>query len=512
MIGTFLTLWVSSAGAAQVGVSVRGVEGARAVAIVVDDGSGPRVLSCQDTGRAPDPEVDGSWTCQALQTEADKVWLALLTDIQLSRVGAVILKDSEIVIEQVGQGARLVRQPGILEARPDASPAGPGVLLITRVNDPNTDQAPMLLVKTAWGEVEHPCSDDGRIFDQFSNDEVYLCNGWVPGGEQMAETSVLISMRQQDGEKAELAVVSMPGGPGVMTLTVDVDGEVDPVQGGFSLRVRPGSDPSTIAAGGTEDVPAEEADALAAESIILGSDTGECLPEPEKIPAPEVPEKDPIGAALKDIALAAQSEPTKQVAGEGGRFITGGEALARSGGVWRILALFLAALLGLSWMRSRRVYPIPPDLESVGAPRLGQIGPRAEGDSIQIQTTDPAAALRSLVEHLSSHRRVVLLGVDELPEHLHPGHPVYTLRTALMPDALDAIRGLVKAAGPPVAVLIVEASRLKPGSSLSPTPLLEFLESLDTLAWSAVFSGPGLSPRPGVATWSQSEKGRWRKV
>jgi len=151
-------------------------------------------------------------------------------------------------------------------------------------------------------------------------------------------------------------------------------------------------------------------------------------------------------------------------------------------------------------------------LEPVGAPRLGRVGPRPEGAAISLLVSDRGQALNALVAHLSGHRRVVVLGFDGLPTDLQVSHPVYTIRSTAMVDALESVQGLVRAPGAPVAVILVEPAQLTSDALISPIALQEFYESLDAIAWSVLIVDASEEPRKGRPVWRLQEDGSWSVI
>jgi len=578
---TLLTaLWVASASAADVNVSVRGLAGVQAAVVIVDDGSGPQTLSCQDTGYGPDTAIDGSWTCDAFSTDAGLLWLVLAADEQLLRVGTAQINGAvpQVVIERAGHGARLMHDPTPLWPDPSATSAGPGTILITRLFAPGATQAPMLVVQTDWGRVQHGCGDDGALFDETINDEIYLCTGWLPANPDGEDYTAIFSVRQDNGENLSLAQGDMAGGPGIRFLTVDTTGEETPTLEHFSLWVRSGTAPA-VSGTTTEEVadtgvatwepvvaedpsgdeptieepevqegeaPEAEAPRTEVEMVqelddwlravdmpgvektqVASESTAPKAAVPEELEGQEsqaelvmsaeaadeyargngsaAPSQDPIAAVMDEISTKSDAAPS---AASHEQKSTTGSSGSR---LWPVVSLALAGLLGLSWVNRYRVFRVPQTLELVAPPRIGGIGPRADDGPVAVAAPDREGMLRTLVAHLTQHRRVVLLGIEQVPEDLQVGHPVYTLRTSVMSDALDAVSALARAPGPPVAVIVVDVAFLDSSPSLSPAPLVEFFERLDTLAWSLVLYGTERCPRPELPAWGLTEDGRWQR-
>jgi hypothetical protein len=533
-------LWVAAASAAEISVSVRGLKGMYAASVVVDDGNGGRVLNCNDAGQWPDTAVDGSWSCDPIQTDAPKLWLALVTDDLVASVGTFRPSTgSEIVIERVGQGARLLKEPSPFEPVQDAIAVGPGTILISRLSTSGVTQAPMLVIETSWGRVEHRCSDDGGLFDAAINDSVYLCYGWMPVSPDGADYSAEFSIRQEDGETLTLAQGELFGGPGIRFFSGDIDGELTPTLEHFVLRVRPEAPPVPEEAaeasetggevtGLTEelaepvaeeaaDTRSQETTELSATTEYLAENTGESMDEGTHVEAvPGAPGRglaeDPVEQALEDISEHAKG-PSKAPPASPEFDEEAPVPVAEPGQtIWLYVSFVLAAVLGLFWVSRYRVFSVPKELEPVSQPRLGRLGPQVGGGPVVLQTEDTMQMLEVLIPELSAHRRVVLLGIDQVPEGLSLGHPVYTVRTSGQDEALAAVSGLLRAPGPPVAVVVVDPGLIDTAPSLSPTPLLELFEALDALTWTLVIAGPGPSPRPELTTWSLSEAGRWQRT
>jgi hypothetical protein len=533
-------LWVAAASAAEISVSVRGLKGMYAASVVVDDGNGGRVLNCNDAGQWPDTAVDGSWSCDPIQTDAPKLWLALVTDDLVASVGTFRPSTgSEIVIERVGQGARLLKEPSPFEPVQDAIAVGPGTILISRLSTSGVTQAPMLVIETSWGRVEHRCSDDGGLFDAAINDSVYLCYGLMPVSPDGADYSAVFSIRQEDGETLTLAQGELFGGPGIRFFSGDIDGELTPTLEHFVLRVRPEAPPVPEEAaeasetggevtGLTEelaepvaeeaaDTRSQETTELSATTEYLAENTGESMDEGTHVEAvPGAPGRglaeDPVEQALEDISEHAKG-PSKAPPASPEFDEEAPVPVAEPGQtIWLYVSFVLAAVLGLFWVSRYRVFSVPKELEPVSQPRLGRLGPQVGGGPVVLQTEDTMQMLEVLIPELSAHRRVVLLGIDQVPAGLSLGHPVYTVRTSGQDEALAAVSGLLRAPGPPVAVVVVDPGLIDTAPSLSPTPLLELFEALDALTWTLVIAGPGPSPRPELTTWSLSEAGRWQRT
>jgi hypothetical protein len=536
-------LWVAAASAAEISVSVRGLKGMYAASVVVDDGNGGRVLNCNDAGQWPDTGVDGSWSCDPIQTDATKLWLALIADDLVASVGTFRPSTgSEIVIERVGQGARLLEEPPPLEPVQDAIAVGPGTILISRLSTSGVTQAPMLVIETSWGRVEHRCSDDGGLFDAAINDSVYLCYGLMPVSPDGADYSAVFSIRQEDGETLTLAQGELFGGPGIRFFSGDIDGELTPTLEHFVLRVRPEAPPVPEEAaeapetgGEATGLTEEFAEGLAepaadtrsqetteprtaakyiADITVEGPDEDahvEVVPGVAEVPGRGLAE-DPVEQALEGISEHAKGPSNAPPASP--EFDEEAPVPVAEPGqtIWLYVSFVLAALLGLFWVSRYRVFSVPKELERVSPPRLGRLGPQVGGGPVVLQTEDTMQMLEVLIPELSAHRRVVLLGIDQVPEGLSLGHPVYTVRTPGQDEALAAVSGLLRAPGPPVAVVVVDPGLIDTAPSLSPTPLLELFEALDALTWTLVIAGPGPSPRPELTTWSLSEAGSWQRT
>jgi len=486
LLPLLIALEASPAGAATALFSVHGLKGVRSAVVVADDGSGAKVLPCRDDGQAPDSRIDGTWTCEPFTATGSKIWTALLTDGEAFRVGAVPISSSrlEVVLEKTGFEVVAEVRPQQTVPDPDAQAAGPGLILLTRMHSAVSQNAPMLQVQTEDMVVQHSCRDDGALFDTQLNDGLFLCSGFLPGPGRGEEFTTTISIRTMDGESRELATLSLMGGAGIRFAEIDESSEDSPETEGFSLTVQPRIDADE----GDEPPPETEGFSL---TVQPGGASAE----------------DPAGASAEFEPIAAA--PTGATRGPVNSGTPSPPPSTGFQGLWRLMCLVLALALGLVWLRGRLMHQVPASLEPIGAPRLGRIGPRPAGEPIGLVVTDIPSALMHLVSHLSGHRRVILLGVDAVPDALPVGHPVYTVRNTTMADALSATHGLIRSPGAPVVVIIVRPGQLDPGTSVSPVALTEFYDALDALVWSVTLQGPQDETRPNAKRWVLDTDGSW---
>jgi len=343
------------------------------------------------------------------------------------------------------------------------------MVLITRLQSANVDGAPMMLVEAGASVAEHPCRDDGALFDVKLNDGIFLCTGFLPGIAGADEFPVTISLRTPDGESLQLATLMMEGGAGIRYATIDGSDPDEASADPFDLQVLPKR--------------AKKQDPRS--SKAAAGDDHQVRGPPTAPPNGGPPIAPPMGGASR---------------------------LPSGSGIWPFLSLALAAGLGFVLVSRRRNHPVPAMLEPVGAPRLGRVGPRPEGAAISLLVSDRGQALNALVAHLSGHRRVVVLGFDGLPTDLQVSHPVYTIRSTAMVDALESVQGLVRAAGAPVAVIIVDPAQLTSDALISPIALQEFYESLDAITWSVLIVGASEEPRKGRPVWRLQDDGSWSVI
>jgi hypothetical protein len=526
LLPLLIALEASPAGAATALFSVHGLKGVRSAVVVADDGSGAKVLPCRDDGQAPDSRIDGTWTCEPFTATGSKIWTALLTDGEAFRVGAVPISSSrlEVVLEKTGFEVVAEVRPQQTVPDPDAQAAGPGLILLTRMHSAVSQNAPMLQVQTEDMVVQHSCRDDGALFDTQLNDGLFLCSGFLPGPGRGEEFTTTISIRTMDGESRELATLSLMGGAGIRFAEIDESSEDSPETEGFSLTVQPridadeGDEPPpetegfslTVQPGSEGDEPPPETEGFSL-TVQPGSEGGEPLPEVDGFSPNGQPggasAEDPAGASAEFEPIAAA--PTGATRGPVNSGTPSPPPSTGFQGLWRLMCLVLALALGLVWLRGRLMHQVPASLEPIGAPRLGRIGPRPAGEPIGLVVTDIPSALMHLVSHLSGHRRVILLGVDAVPDALPVGHPVYTVRNTTMADALSATHGLIRSPGAPVVVIIVRPGQLDPGTSVSPVALTEFYDALDALVWSVTLQGPQDETRPNAKRWVLDTDGSW---
>ncbi len=446
---------LASAQAASVHFTVTGLTQAQSAIVLSDGGSGVHEVSCQDNGQPPDKAPDGVWTCKELQVEGAELWAALATDAGVFRVGSIPINAPRlrVELEKTGSGVRVELDPQEKEHASDGPPAGPGMVLLTRLYSAAAQGAPMLLIKVGNQAAEHPCRDDGTLFDDKLNDGYFICSGFLPGPASAGEFAVTFALREPDGENRDIVTLKMTGGAGIRFANIDISQTNPPSTLPFALQV----------------LPKRASKAMSGGQAVVGPPSQGPMLRPPPPPPPE-------------------------------------------SGPWKILSLALGAILGIVFLSRRRTYRVPPMLEPVGTPRLGRVGPRPEGVPIALEVSDPVAVLPGLVAHLSGHRRLVLVGVSALPPALDVGHAVYTVRSAAMADVLDAVGGLVRSPGPPVAVILFNPVELHSDASVSPVPLVEFYEELDGLAWSLSLVAPDEEIRGGADRWALLEDGGWRRL
>jgi len=512
MSAILLVLWSWAAAASEVEFSIHGVGSPRAVVVLADSGAGVHAASCRDDGLWPDAAVDKVWSCDVIQDDGSELWVMLAMDNRAFHAGAVPLSAPNIRLglEKSGGRIQVIADPSIGTPRHVSEGSPPGMVLITRLRITGEAGAPMLVVASDLGDIQHRCRDDGEVFDRRPNDEVFTCLGWLPGPTDAVEFSTSINLRDSDGESRSLATTTMMGGAGIRYVSIDASGEYESSTSPFGLGVLP------------------EAEEMEIGEESLGAPLAPDPPEPPESPEPPEPFDPPVLPGLPDppdppdpfnpmdpaeVAESMDASDPKK----GGGVRTASKpadkpAATEISSGWRTLSLVLVLVLVLVLLRGRRVGQAPAILEPVGTARLGRIGPRPEGASISLRVTDPDVAIPALVGHLSGHRRVILLGVEDLPDKLDVAHPVYTLRSQAMVDAIDAIRALAKTPGPPVVVVVAWPHKLDPDSSVSPAPLVEFFDTLDSIAWSVVLVGPGDTPRSDCPVWELSEDGSWQLV
>ena len=464
-----LGLAMASAQAATVQFSVTGLVQARSAIVLADAGSGVQEIGCQDNGEAPDIAVDGSWTCHELTTKGSELWVVLATDSGVVRVGSIPINAPKLNIglEKTGSGVRVQVDPPTPDPDPSMAAQGPGMMLITRLHSAASQGAPMLLVTASDQSVEHPCRDDGTLFDAKLNDGHFICTGYLPGPRAQGAFNVTVSLRQADGESRDIATLKMQGGAGMRFASIDVSAVEPPSALAFDLQVLPGASGSK----GIGTPPAApQTQVVTGGQAVVGPPASSPMVRPGPGPAP----------------------------GSGS-------------GPWKLLSLALVASLGLVVYARRVVVKVPAALEPVGTRRLGRVGPRPGGTPVTLQVQDPLSALPQLVAQLSGQRRIVLLGeVEPLPA-LDVAHAVYTVRSNAMADAIAAVKGLVKSPGPPVAVVVINPQVLHPDASMSPTPLAEFYEALDAVAWCIDVVPLGASGRQGLDRWAMNADGSWSR-
>jgi hypothetical protein len=381
-------------------------------------------------------------------------------------------------LEKTSGGVVVDTRPREIAPDPDAQAAAPGLILLTRMRSAAAEGAPMLQVQTEDMVVQHPCRDDGEMFDEQLNDGLFLCTGFLPGPSRPEAFNTTISLRMTNGQSRELVTLSLVGGSGIRFAEIDASSQHPPTTDGFFLQLLPGRT--------SADAQARVAGVV---EVAGTPDTGAGFEEDPASPAASAPDR-----AIHGPPNHGVRRPPQPIISEG---------------PWRLVSLLLVLGVSLVWLRGRVQHRVPAVLEPVGAPRLGRVGPRPGGEPVGLVVTDIPSSLMHLVSHLSGHRRVILLGLDSVPDALPVGHPVYTVRNATMADGLDATRGLIRSPGAPVAVIIVRPAQLDPDASVSPVALTEFYEALDAMVWSVTLQGPQEETRPNAKRWVLEADGSW---
>ena len=173
LLPLLIALEASPAGAATVEFSVHGLERVRSVVLVTDGGSGVQVAPCRDDGQQSDLGIDGTWTCEPVTAIGAEIWIALLTDSEAVAVGAVPISSARLKVGLEKTIDGVVIQTGPQESAPasGAKATPPGLILLTRLRTKSTQGAPMLQVETEGVVEQHPCRDDGGMFDEQLNEQ-----------------------------------------------------------------------------------------------------------------------------------------------------------------------------------------------------------------------------------------------------------------------------------------------------------------------------------------------------
>ena len=496
----FLVLFSAWAYGATLDVFVHGVARGHAVEVLAE-GTGEWVsVSCQDRGTGRDAAVDGSWTCPALEVSAAAGRITALVDGMSFQPMAIDFVDGPLHLRKRGRLLKVVTEA----AAPvqGAVAAGPAMILLVRLTARDASRAPLVIISNAAGQRDLVCRDDGASFDAQPNDSEYLCTGWLPGPSSSESISTDFAVRGEIGSERALGTLSFQGGAGLRFAQLDTTGELAPSSASFRLPVS-SSDPPPRSA--NSDPIADDPSRVKVvthppvEHDLMEHGPLEHAPleraPVERAPAEHAPvEHAPVEHDMNPLVEVVAPPPV----------LTG-----RTGPMSAVLTVFALILGGFVGWRVRSLrragLPLPRQLKIVPFRPAATDGPSADGPPIVVCAEDPQAAARALMERLTSHRRVVVLAPDEM--ETIPG--VYRCRSDDVDDLVDAVRQLVDRDGLPVAVVIRGRDTLKNRSVPTPDPLIDGLDALAAMAWTAVVLDEEESLIPGRALWRVDAGGRW---
>ncbi len=469
--GMLLVLWSAGALAATPLVRVSGVEGARAVALLVEQGGEVRGFPCADAASV--------WTCGPLAAGLPgAVRLAILRDGRILDAGAVELDATGASLRV--RGGQVVATPGAGPGT-NGTPQGAGLpTVVARVSGSAEGSAPVLHLQGSAGGAEVMCRDDGTFPDVARNDGEHGCAGVAPGHD------VSVQLNGKDGQTLILGSVQWSPTEPIHRLMVDLVARTA-LPGEFAL---PTFVPATLEEGSTSDPPPGDAppgDAPPGDPAV-GSDPVPPPPGPDPVPPP------PPGSAGSPSPGAGVPEHRGSREPVATRETSGGT----------LLALGLAGALGLIGANAllRRAPRLPASLRPLPAPPLLPGGPSLADLSVAIEAPDPDALAAALLPALARHRRVVVVAPRALELPPMAEGPVYRVDGADCEIVEAAVRALARTPGPGLAVLVIGSNTLVDPGAVAGDPVTKLRGGLPPGVWMAVIGERESSDARALSRWT----------
>jgi hypothetical protein len=484
--------WTGVALAAAPGVRVAGVDGARALTLLIGNGEGVAAAACNDAGGAPDDAPDGVWTCGPLPPTPAAVRLALVRDGRLLDVGESPIPPAGLALVVTGSAVALSADLSVLPA-PRSVPAAPRVpTVVARVVGLEPGPSPVVRLRGSGGETQLACRDDGSFPDAVRNDGQPGCAGAAPGA------AMQVLLNGADGQAVAFGDVSWDPGAAVGFLTLHVATKsVDTAS--FALLPFGSSPDAGEAPGGVPGPPGEGGRAPDAGSPGDAGTAGGLPPAgapPAGASQGGVP---PAGGTPVPPGGVAPAGTGPQPAPESLRAPVGSRAAAPDG-LGPPLAVALLAGLGLvgGWVLVRSRSRLPASLRVLPAPPLLPGGPTLADHAVAVQAADVAGVGGALLLALAHHRRVVVVASASTPLPLVGDGPVYTSMGHDCEEVEAATRALARTAGPAVAVLVL-GDILSDDGAVAPAALRQLREGLPVGVWLGVVTAGDLPE--GLAGW-----------
>jgi hypothetical protein len=431
--------------AVPVRASVTNVENASAVHILFGD-DGEMVSSCVPT--------TGGWSCAGVEIDG-LIDAYLMIDTSVISVGPLAIEGPDLTLARTESGVDVRWSRELEPAQGEGVP-----VLFVRVNDPESERAPMLRLASGSFNSEVGCTDDGSFPDGIPNDGVFHCAKLLPPGAVSSDRANLeVSVRAQNGEVMVLGSFVYTGASGLRFATVTV-GDASKSSNEPFVLVGP-------------KVQAPENDENADLSTMQAPNT-------EQHPEPSPP--------VTPVVVAPPS--------------------SGHGWVWALVALAVGLLVG---RRSRSAVQSLDGVIALPVQPLDGRGPVPDVGSVVVSSASPSSTLLHVAQQLMTHRRVVILGCEDVSS-LDPVHPVLCITD---PDrhAIHATIKRMKADGGPPPVLLIEGvdSVLDTGGA-SPTPTQDLMEDAGVHTWIAVFVPEGSKPSVSAPMWGHDSQAGWSRL
>ncbi len=227
---------VTAAHAAPLSPTVGGLDAARAVQVLIRNGDQVNVADCNDAAVGADAAIDGRWTCGPVAQRPEQGQIGLLVDGKLTEVGEARWEGPAraLSIRRESGAWSLSTESELNPEVPGAIAAGPGQIVVLRVEGFSDSGAPVIRLQGEAGSVQLSCGDDGRFPDVERNDGRLGCAGLAPG------RALTASLYGAGGSQSALGQVTLPD-DAVAEVVVDVAaGRLEPRPfGAFSAVLAP---------------------------------------------------------------------------------------------------------------------------------------------------------------------------------------------------------------------------------------------------------------------------------
>ena len=436
----------SMASAAPVRPSVTNVEGVQSVHVLLGT-DGQAVASCVQ-------EREG-WACDEVDVDSP-LDVHLLLDTKLFALGPTEIDGPFMNIEKTLEGGTISWKREV-----EAKDGHGDSLVVIRVIEANSKQAPMLRLRADSQNVEVGCADDGQFPDGIPNDGQFHCATVIRTKNIKSEQwKLVISMPMPNGEEESLGTFPYSGKTGLYFATVSVGGTAEPTSDAFTLV-----GPTVLVA---EDDPDQAA-------IV------------EAPPPDEGEEKKP-----------PVDNPT-----------TG----FKPSGDFSSVSLWLIGLsaLGIGWWigvlnRKRRF--VLDEVRPLPVSALDGRGPVPEPGVVAISAASPIHTLTHVARSLTARRRVVLVGDTEGID-IESIHPVLQVTDTDQHAIQKLIKRLLSDGGVPPVLLVLGMDAVLDTGGASPSPTQDMLAQLDSVIWCAVFLPEDASMPNGFSSWGHDPQAGW---